>query len=185
VIQADGSRSTASLVWLPRARLLPRLLDDCGRVAWRVTRQRPAGVKMPSCVCPFVRQHPLAVTPLPPYTTTFHHTHTHSLPSFPNLPTKHHPTHPPTPQSHEGGIGGEPWNEAHGGYTFCGLAAAALLGQVRVTAAAGRYRVCTREAAGGGGAGGGCSVRHAALQALVMHMSFPSPPKAWHRKPGL
>ena len=33
-------------------------------------------------------------------------------------------------QSHEGGIGGEPWNEAHGGYTFCGLAAAALLGQV-------------------------------------------------------
>ncbi|KAL4424364.1 hypothetical protein ABPG75_001665 [Micractinium tetrahymenae] len=32
-------------------------------------------------------------------------------------------------QSHEGGIGGEPWNEAHGGYTFCGLAAAALLGQ--------------------------------------------------------
>ena len=35
----------------------------------------------------------------------------------------------PLPQSHEGGIGGEPWNEAHGGYTFCGLAAAALLGQ--------------------------------------------------------
>lgn len=34
-------------------------------------------------------------------------------------------------QSYEGGIGGEPWNEAHGGYTFCGLAAAALLGQVR------------------------------------------------------
>ncbi|KAL4432008.1 hypothetical protein ABPG77_000275 [Micractinium sp. CCAP 211/92] len=32
-------------------------------------------------------------------------------------------------QSYEGGIGGEPWNEAHGGYTFCGLAAAALLGQ--------------------------------------------------------
>ncbi|EFN50919.1 hypothetical protein CHLNCDRAFT_28585 [Chlorella variabilis] len=32
-------------------------------------------------------------------------------------------------QSHEGGIGGEPWNEAHGGYTFCGLAAAALLGK--------------------------------------------------------
>lgn len=33
-------------------------------------------------------------------------------------------------QSYEGGIGGEPWNEAHGGYTFCGLAASALLGQV-------------------------------------------------------
>ena len=32
-------------------------------------------------------------------------------------------------QSHEGGIGGEPWNEAHGGYAFCGLAAVALLGR--------------------------------------------------------
>ncbi|PRW59450.1 farnesyltransferase subunit beta [Chlorella sorokiniana] len=32
-------------------------------------------------------------------------------------------------QSHEGGVGGEPWNEAHGGYSFCGLAAAALLGK--------------------------------------------------------
>ncbi|KAL4859002.1 Protein farnesyltransferase subunit beta [Chlorella vulgaris] len=34
-------------------------------------------------------------------------------------------------QSHEGGIGGEPWNEAHGGYTFCGLAAAVLLGKAQ------------------------------------------------------
>lgn len=41
---------------------------------------------------------------------------------------------PPSPfclalQSYEGGLGGEPWNEAHGGYTFCGLAALALLGR--------------------------------------------------------
>ena len=31
-------------------------------------------------------------------------------------------------QTYEGGLGGEPGNEAHGGYSFCGLAAAALLG---------------------------------------------------------
>jgi Prenyltransferase and squalene oxidase repeat len=31
-------------------------------------------------------------------------------------------------KTYEGGIGGEPGNEAHGGYTFCGLAAAALAG---------------------------------------------------------
>ncbi|KAL6767596.1 hypothetical protein ACKKBF_B35885 [Auxenochlorella protothecoides x Auxenochlorella symbiontica] len=30
-------------------------------------------------------------------------------------------------QSYEGGIGGEPGNEAHGGYTYCGLAALCLL----------------------------------------------------------
>jgi protein farnesyltransferase subunit beta len=33
-----------------------------------------------------------------------------------------------TCQTYEGGLGGEPGNEAHGGYTFCGLAAATLLG---------------------------------------------------------
>ena len=32
-----------------------------------------------------------------------------------------------TCQTYEGGMGGEPGNEAHGGYTFCGLAAAVLL----------------------------------------------------------
>ena len=32
-------------------------------------------------------------------------------------------------QTHEGGIGGEPGAEAHGGYTFCGLAAAVLCGK--------------------------------------------------------
>ncbi|GAB4823274.1 hypothetical protein N2152v2_010320 [Parachlorella kessleri] len=32
-------------------------------------------------------------------------------------------------QSYEGGLGGEPWNEGHGGYTFCGLAALMLLGR--------------------------------------------------------
>ncbi|GFH07599.1 protein farnesyltransferase subunit beta, partial [Haematococcus lacustris] len=33
--------------------------------------------------------------------------------------------------TYEGGLGGEPGNEAHGGYTFCGLAALALVGQER------------------------------------------------------
>uniref|UniRef100_A0A061SE94 Protein farnesyltransferase subunit beta n=1 Tax=Tetraselmis sp. GSL018 TaxID=582737 RepID=A0A061SE94_9CHLO len=33
-------------------------------------------------------------------------------------------------QTYEGGIGGEPGNEAHGGYTFCGVAALALLGRL-------------------------------------------------------
>jgi protein farnesyltransferase subunit beta len=31
-------------------------------------------------------------------------------------------------QTHEGGIGATPGTEAHGGYTFCGLAAAAVIG---------------------------------------------------------
>ena len=30
-------------------------------------------------------------------------------------------------QTYEGGFGGEPGNEAHGGYTFCGLAALVIL----------------------------------------------------------
>ena len=30
-------------------------------------------------------------------------------------------------QTYEGGFGGEPGNEAHGGYTFCGLAALVLI----------------------------------------------------------
>ncbi len=34
-------------------------------------------------------------------------------------------------QTYEGGFGGEPGMEAHGGYTFCGLAALVLLGQER------------------------------------------------------
>ena len=33
-------------------------------------------------------------------------------------------------QSYEGGIGAQPGLEAHGGYTFCGLAALRLLGAV-------------------------------------------------------
>ena len=32
-------------------------------------------------------------------------------------------------QTYEGGLGGEPGNEAHGGYTFCGLAALVLIKQ--------------------------------------------------------
>ncbi|KAL3678806.1 hypothetical protein R1sor_021762 [Riccia sorocarpa] len=35
-------------------------------------------------------------------------------------------------QTYEGGIGGEPGSEAHGGYTFCGLAALALVNQLHV-----------------------------------------------------
>ena len=31
-------------------------------------------------------------------------------------------------QTYEGGMGGEPSNEAHGGYAYCGAAAAALAG---------------------------------------------------------
>ncbi|RYR56840.1 hypothetical protein Ahy_A05g022554 isoform C [Arachis hypogaea] len=33
-------------------------------------------------------------------------------------------------QTYEGGIAGEPGSEAHGGYTFCGLAAMILIGEV-------------------------------------------------------
>lgn len=32
-------------------------------------------------------------------------------------------------QTYEGGLGGEPGNEAHGGYTYCGLAALILAGR--------------------------------------------------------
>lgn len=32
-------------------------------------------------------------------------------------------------QTYEGGFGGEPGNEAHGGYTFCALAGLILLGR--------------------------------------------------------
>ena len=34
-------------------------------------------------------------------------------------------------QSYEGGISGTPGGEAHGGYTFCGLAAALLIGEMQ------------------------------------------------------
>ena len=40
--------------------------------------------------------------------------------------------HPSTPlclQTYEGGLGAEPGNEAHGGYTFCGLATMMLIGK--------------------------------------------------------
>ena len=33
-------------------------------------------------------------------------------------------------QTHEGGMGGEPYNEAHGGYAFCGLAALVIMHRV-------------------------------------------------------
>lgn len=35
-------------------------------------------------------------------------------------------------QTYEGGIGGEPGNEAHGGYTYCGLAALMLVDRADV-----------------------------------------------------
>lgn len=35
-------------------------------------------------------------------------------------------------QTYEGGLGGEPGNEAHGGYTYCGLAALVLVDRVDV-----------------------------------------------------
>ena len=34
-------------------------------------------------------------------------------------------------QTYEGGFGGEPGNEAHGGYNFCTLAGLLILGMVR------------------------------------------------------
>ena len=34
-------------------------------------------------------------------------------------------------QTYEGGFGGEPGNEAHGGYNFCAIAALLILGKVR------------------------------------------------------
>lgn len=33
-------------------------------------------------------------------------------------------------QTYEGGLGGEPFNEAHGGYTFCGVAALSILNRL-------------------------------------------------------
>lgn len=35
-------------------------------------------------------------------------------------------------QTYEGGIGGYPGNEAHGGYTFCGVAAMVLMGKINM-----------------------------------------------------
>jgi protein farnesyltransferase subunit beta len=35
-------------------------------------------------------------------------------------------------QTFDGGLGGEPWNEAHGGYAYCGVSALQLLGKLHV-----------------------------------------------------
>lgn len=35
-------------------------------------------------------------------------------------------------QTFEGGLGGEPWSEAHGGYAYCGVAALQILGRLQV-----------------------------------------------------
>ena len=37
-----------------------------------------------------------------------------------------------TCQTYEGGFGGEPFNEAHGGYAFCGFAALLILGKTEM-----------------------------------------------------
>lgn len=50
------------------------------------------------------------------------------------VPLKQHYAGPISPLLHvllsAGGLGGEPGNEAHGGYTFCGVAALALAGRM-------------------------------------------------------
>lgn len=48
----------------------------------------------------------------------------------PCLQSFHLPSTPNVVQTYEGGLGGEPYNEAHGGYTFCGVAALALVGRL-------------------------------------------------------
>lgn len=51
--------------------------------------------------------------------------------TLPTVATKPTPLALPV-QTYEGGIGGEPGNEAHGGYTFCGLAALILIDRADV-----------------------------------------------------
>ncbi|KAL7472539.1 hypothetical protein ACHAXS_012916 [Conticribra weissflogii] len=66
-----------------------------------------------------------------PQTTTTHHHHRHPR------RRQHHPLLAPSIvrhisacQTHEGGFGAEPYNEAHGGYTFCALASLRILDAV-------------------------------------------------------
>ncbi len=51
-------------------------------------------------------------------------------------PCPHFLPYTPSVQTYEGGLGGEPGNEAHGGYTFCGTAALVLAGGPELLAAA-------------------------------------------------
>jgi protein farnesyltransferase subunit beta len=58
-------------------------------------------------------------------------------------------------QTHEGGFGAEPGNEAHGGYTFCALAALSILGEEwRADAHALARWLCARQMAAEGGFNG-------------------------------
>ena len=48
-------------------------------------------------------------------------------------------------QTYEGGFGGEPGNEAHGGYNFCTLAGLLILGKVSCVCEWVRTRVCVKQ----------------------------------------
>ncbi|CAN0040253.1 unnamed protein product [Pylaiella littoralis] len=55
-------------------------------------------------------------------------------------------------QTYEGGFGGEPWNEAHGGYTFCAFASLVILGACEKADLEGLRRwLCARQMRAEGG----------------------------------
>eukprot|EP00752_Nemacystus_decipiens_P003891 g3573.t2 len=55
-------------------------------------------------------------------------------------------------QTYEGGFGGEPWNEAHGGYTFCAFASLVILGACERADLEGLRRwLCARQMRAEGG----------------------------------
>ncbi|CAN0134036.1 unnamed protein product [Scytosiphon promiscuus] len=55
-------------------------------------------------------------------------------------------------QTYEGGFGGEPWNEAHGGYTFCAFASLVILGAAERADLEGLRRwLCARQMRAEGG----------------------------------
>eukprot|EP00903_Cladosiphon_okamuranus_P013427 g12507.t1 len=55
-------------------------------------------------------------------------------------------------QTYEGGFGGEPWNEAHGGYTFCAFASLVILGAFERADLEGLRRwLCARQMRAEGG----------------------------------
>ncbi|CAM9480395.1 unnamed protein product, partial [Ectocarpus sp. 8 AP-2014] len=55
-------------------------------------------------------------------------------------------------QTYEGGFGGEPWNEAHGGYTFCAFASLVILGAGERADLEGlRHWLCARQMRAEGG----------------------------------
>ena len=60
-----------------------------------------------------------------PHRTKDTHTHNHTHTHIHTLSS----TQPPSCQTYEGGFGGEPGLEAHGGYAFCAFAALVILGR--------------------------------------------------------